>query len=209
LEELFRALEEQVEIDTTKGILKVILAAAIFMALVVSICTLIRWIIFTLNERSRTLNEEEWNFTKIEERMGSTPRTGSPLDHYERLPCLDGLGVEGAEEDDTAGNGVGGIVRDVGGIDDATSVHTTRSEVDRTVEVHSGKSAEECSGSSPRRSTASASVSLSSPRSPTRGMLAPQPQVRAKKEAEEEGVGKPPKMTFYDEMIGTSSVVLL
>jgi len=91
-----------------------------------------------LNERSRSLNEEEWNFTKIEERLGSTPRTGSPIDHYERLPCLDAspehVVPDHNEEKILGGSGSG---------QDASSVYTTRSEMVRTVEVHSNQSSED------------------------------------------------------------------
>jgi len=76
---------DQIEINSTKGILLVILLFAFAASLLLSIYTLIRWIVYTLQLRyRRKANEEEWNFTKVEHRQD----TESPVskDHYESLP---------------------------------------------------------------------------------------------------------------------------
>jgi hypothetical protein len=75
------------EINSNKGILLIILLFAVAFSLLVSIFTLLRWIVYTLQTRTLGKNEDEWNFTKIEERQLQTP---SPVDHYERLPLTKG-----------------------------------------------------------------------------------------------------------------------
>ena len=82
---IWSVVEDQVEIHTNKGILLIILFAAIIFSLLVSIYTLIRWIVFTIQmRRYDKKNVDEWNFTKIEERRHDDKP--SPIDHYERLP---------------------------------------------------------------------------------------------------------------------------
>ncbi len=70
---------------TNSGLLLVILLCAVAFSLIVSIFTLLRWIIYTLEIRryDRKMAAKDWDFTKIEERISEK----SPVeDHYERLP---------------------------------------------------------------------------------------------------------------------------
>ena len=84
LDHLWEAVRDQIEVETNKGILLILLLCAILFSLIMSIYTLLRWIVYTLQVRAKTRNsEEEWNFTKIEERQLHTPTT--PIDHYESL----------------------------------------------------------------------------------------------------------------------------
>ena len=76
-------LEENIAIHTNRGILLIILSAAIFLSLIVSICTLLRWIVYTLQWRAKIKNEDEWNFTKIEAKGADSPMESG---HYEKLP---------------------------------------------------------------------------------------------------------------------------
>ncbi len=169
LEVVWESVQGQIDVGTNKGILTVILLAAVFFSLIVSICTLIRWIAFTVQERVRQKCDDEWNFTKIEKReveeeeCDDNFRTPSPgeTSHYESLPLT--------KEDETQ------------------SVQTARSDVaaatltvgDRKVEVHTSGESE--------MSPPSSSSAAASPRATAAG--------------KEEGIGEPPKMTFYDEMI--------
>ena len=106
LDDLWQLFKEQVQVDTNKGLLLVILLAAISLSLVVSICTLLRWIVYTLQLRAKVRGgggrEMEWNFTKIEERRHS-PTSSSPCpatDHYESLPLTREEEVELIGEED-------------------------------------------------------------------------------------------------------------
>lgn len=105
LDDLWQLFKEQVQVDTNKGLLLVILLAAISLSLVVSICTLLRWIVYTLQLRAKMRGgggrEMEWNFTKIEERRRSPTSSPCPAtDHYESLPLTREEEVELIEEED-------------------------------------------------------------------------------------------------------------
>ena len=92
-ERVLAIFEDQIEIHTNKGILLIILLFAVVFSLLVSIVTLMRWIVYTLQIRAKTKPEEEWNFTKIEERRQI--HIPSPIVHYESLP----LTAEDEEEE--------------------------------------------------------------------------------------------------------------
>ena len=109
LDDLWQLFKEQVQVDTNKGLLLVILLAAVSLSLVVSICTLLRWIVYTLQLRAKVRGgggrEMEWNFTKIEERRNSPTSSPCPAtDHYESLPLTREEEVELIEEEDEDGN---------------------------------------------------------------------------------------------------------
>ena len=94
---------EQIEVNTNKGILLVVLMFVLTSSLIIGIITLLRWIVYTCQTRKyrRSKNDADWNFTKIEERQNilkendhviqeeeaieleeSSP---SPTQHYESL----------------------------------------------------------------------------------------------------------------------------
>ena len=94
---------EQIEVNTNKGILLVVLMFVLTSSLIIGIITLLRWIVYTCQTRKyrRSNNDADWNFTKIEERQNilkendhviqeeeaieleeSSP---SPTQHYESL----------------------------------------------------------------------------------------------------------------------------
>ena len=106
LDDFWQSFKEQVQVDTNKGLLLVILLAAVGLSLVVSICTLLRWIVYTLQLRAKVRSgggEMEWNFTKIEERRRSTPSPRDATDHYESLPLTREL-IGEEEEDEQEGD---------------------------------------------------------------------------------------------------------
>ena len=90
-------IEDQIQIDTNKGILLTILLAAIFLSLIVSICTLLRWIVYMIQIRTRVKTTEEWNFTKIEEKQVFA--TSPDTDHYEKLPLTEEEDIPDKEDD--------------------------------------------------------------------------------------------------------------
>ena len=132
--------DDQLNANKTKGILLIILLFSILSSLLISIYTLIRWIIYTIQVRRKIKSTGEWSFTKIEERHQQDIMLDSPIDHYERLP----LTKEEEEEE----------------IDD---------EGEENQEDLSQKEDNDIE----------------------------EPKVTKV----EEGIGAPPKMTFYDEMI--------
>ena len=81
------------QVDSNRGILLIVLLFVLASCLVVGILTLFRWIVWTIRNRGKGDDEEEWNFTKVEERAAGVP---SPLPrdddprhhslHYESLP---------------------------------------------------------------------------------------------------------------------------
>ncbi len=193
LEEVWETVQEQVDIDTNKGILTVLLVAAVFFSLVVSICTLLRWIAFVLRTRSlRAKNEDEWNFTKIEEKrfvvdaededegLGGQA-SPSLADHYESLPL-----TKEEEEDEDEDEDV---------LEEGGSTQTTRSDVEKTPDSSCGSKEKPAKAGGSKRESC-----VSSPRSRPESKISSEEeqQVKTKKE---EGIGEPPKMTFYDEMI--------
>lgn len=100
--DLWQLFHDHVEVSSTKGILIVILVFAIAFSLLLSIYTLLRWIVYTVQTRMRVKNEDEWNFTKIEERMAEeqqSPSQQSVADHYERLPLTKADGGGGGSVD--------------------------------------------------------------------------------------------------------------
>ena len=188
LEELWQVVREQADVGTNKGILKVILAFTLAASLLVSICTLLRWLVYALMERGRPKVDDEWNFTKIEQRrmlvqQNDDCRTPTPAggDHYESLPLTKEEDLDGEEEEEEGGASVQTSRSDVIGEKMVAEVHSSGADDD----AGSKSEAASCATTSPGRiSAASAKVQ----------------EVKKEKE-EEEGIGKPPKMTFYDEMI--------
>jgi len=61
-------LQDQIEITTNKGILLLLLMFVLASTLIVSILTLLRWIVYTIQARKFHKNDE-WSFTKIEEQQ--------------------------------------------------------------------------------------------------------------------------------------------
>ena len=97
--DIWRIFKDQIEIETNKGILLVILLFAVAFALLLCIYTLLRWIVYTLQVRVRVKNEDEWNFTKIEERREAQQQSPCPtVDHYERLPLTKEEGSMGTQQ---------------------------------------------------------------------------------------------------------------
>ena len=103
LDDLWQLFREHVQVDTNKGLLMILLLTAVGLSLVVSICTLLRWIVYTLRLRAKVRGGggEEWNFTKIEERRRSPTSSPCPAsDPYEELPLTREEEVELIEEED-------------------------------------------------------------------------------------------------------------
>ncbi len=172
LERIFFAIDERVEINSNKGILTVIFVVAVFLSLIVSICTLIRWIIFVIQVRFFTArgekkDDQEWNFTKIEERHHAL-RSPSLLDqdHYESLPLTK---EEELEEDDV--------------ISAQTTLNSDRKSGEKSPNAQIDP--EVCSSVKDSHETDSVNEDSS----------------RRNAEAKDQNVGARPKMTFYDEMI--------
>ena len=105
LDDLWQLFKEQVQVDTNKGLLLVILLAAIGFSLLVSIYPLLRWIVYTLQLRAKVRGgSEEWNFTKIEERRRSPTSSPCPAsDPYEELPLTREEEVELIEDEEEDG----------------------------------------------------------------------------------------------------------
>jgi hypothetical protein len=60
--------QEKIEVTTNKGILLILLLFVLASSLIVGILTLLRWIVYTFQMRGKySSNDEEWNFTKVEE----------------------------------------------------------------------------------------------------------------------------------------------
>ena len=90
--------QEQIEVTTNKGILLIVLLFVLASSFVVGILTLLRWMVYSFQMRGKYAdNDEEWNFTKVEERlipcgsddgMNNSPSSfnGSLTQHYESLP---------------------------------------------------------------------------------------------------------------------------
>ena len=90
--------QDQIEVTTNKGILLIVLLFVLASSFVVGILTLFRWIVYSFQMRGKYPdNDEEWNFTKVEERlipcgsddeMNNSPSSfnGSLIQHYESLP---------------------------------------------------------------------------------------------------------------------------
>ena len=90
---------EQIEVNTNKGILLVVLMFVLTSSLIIGIITLLRWIVYTCQTRKyrRSKNDADWNFTKIEERQNlkendviqeeaiELEESPSPTQHYESL----------------------------------------------------------------------------------------------------------------------------
>jgi hypothetical protein len=89
-------IREQIEVNTNKGILLLVLIFVLASTLVVGIVTLLRWIVYTIQMRKFRKNDE-WSFTKveqqkfkhtdnIEEEAIELEESPSPTQHYESLP---------------------------------------------------------------------------------------------------------------------------
>ena len=90
--------QEKIEVKTNKGILLILLLFVLASSLIVGILTLLRWIVYTFQMRGKySSNDEEWNFTKVEELLivhgsdddaNNSPSSfnGSLTQHYESLP---------------------------------------------------------------------------------------------------------------------------
>ncbi len=62
-------IQDQIQINTNKGILLIVLIFALASTLVIGILTLCRWIVYTIQARKFYNNDDNWNFTKIEEQQ--------------------------------------------------------------------------------------------------------------------------------------------
>lgn len=65
-------LQRRLEVETNRGILLVVLTFVLCASVLVGICTLVRWLVFlasasSKDERGRMM--DDWNFTKVEERL--------------------------------------------------------------------------------------------------------------------------------------------
>lgn len=91
----WKMIQKQIQINTNKGILLLVLAFVLASTLLVGIFTLIRWIIYTVQLRKFNKTDADWNFTKIEEKEKIIPEAeiieleesspGSSAQHYESL----------------------------------------------------------------------------------------------------------------------------
>ena len=98
LDYVWTVFQDKIEVHSNRGILLIVLLFVLASCLVVGIVTLLRWIVFTLQNRGKYEQDDEWNFTKVEERLvvpsplpqelpdqlQSSP--SSQEQHYESLP---------------------------------------------------------------------------------------------------------------------------
>ena len=85
--------QEQIEVKTNKGILLIVLLFSLASCFVVGILTFFRWIVFVVTTRDDPEVEDQWNFTKVEERLQSPDHEdGALIVHDKSSPSSSGGG---------------------------------------------------------------------------------------------------------------------
>ena len=70
LDHLWSVFQDKIEPHTNRGILLIVLLFVLASCLVVGIVTLVRWVVYSIQNRGKYGDgEDEWNFTKVEERL--------------------------------------------------------------------------------------------------------------------------------------------
>jgi len=228
LDHAWSVFQNKLEADSNRGILLILLLFVLASCLVVGILTLFRWMVWTFRNRKANLDEEEWNFTKVEERLNGVPsplprddvvdvtlgrhhevtvrgRGSGMVDHYESLPLTTTEVLmespSSPRHDQQTGEGVSG------GLDDSPSSTGGRGVQGcvRNGESSAAGSAFATSGPfdpSNSRSTTVSSSNNGSSGNATSGATAVKSEENELRSSSPEGtVGHKPQPTFYDEML--------